>query len=90
MERKINKAEAAAVKVNNISPAAMKVILEKIKGPANPGADRGVFVKGPTDFAQSDGFAKFSRPGETAPIISIQDDGGFKMNAEIVKGLEQR
>jgi len=90
MDKKVNKVEAAAVVTKNISPAAMKVILEKIKGPATPGMDRGIFVKGPTDHSQSSGFSKFSRPGESTAIISIQDDGGFKINAETIKGIEQR
>lgn len=90
MADNLRKSQGAVVKVSNISPAAMKVILEKISGPTNPGTDRGVFVKGPTDFSQSDDFAKFSRPGESAAIINIKDNGGFKLNADVVKGIEAR
>ena len=89
MAKAIKKMEAAEVRVNNISPAAMKAILSKIKtkGRPNPGGDSQVFVKGPTDFAQDGSFYKFSRPGETAAIINIQDGGGFKVNADIVKDI---
>ncbi|MEP7109469.1 MAG: hypothetical protein ABI760_15860 [Ferruginibacter sp.] len=90
MARSIKKTEAAVVQVNNISPAAMKVILAKINATTNPGITHGseAFVKGPTNFAQSDGFAKFSRPGESTPIASIEGGGGFKINAENVKTMK--
>lgn len=90
MAKAIKKTEAAEVRVNNISPAAMKVILSKMKtkGRPNPGGDSQVFVKGPTDFAQSDGFAKFSRPGESVGIIiNVEGDGGFKINDTVVKDI---
>lgn len=90
MAKAIKKAEAATVQVKNISAAAMKVILSKMKTKSrpNPGGDSQVFVKGPTDFAQSDGFAKFSRPGDAAGIIiNVEGDGGFKINENIVKDI---
>ena len=94
MERKINKTGLAATKVSSISPAAMKVILSKIQATTkpNPGGDRSgeAFVKGPTDFAQEGSFYKFSRPGETTPLFNIEHAGGFKIDADVVKGLEQK
>jgi hypothetical protein len=88
MAKAIKKTEAAEVRVNNISPAAMKVILTKIKRTnPSPGGDSQVFVKGPTDFAQDGSFYKFSRPGESAAIINIKDGGGFKITADIVKDI---
>jgi hypothetical protein len=87
MAKSIKKAEPAATAVTNISPAAMKVILAKIKA-SNPGSPQGkeAFVRGPSHFAQTKDFYKFSRPGESDAIISIQG-GGFKVTADIVKDI---
>jgi hypothetical protein len=89
MAKNFRKAEASMVRVSNISPAALKVILSKIKSTTNPGVTHGseAFVKGPTDFAQDGSFYKFSRPGENTAIINIQDGSGFKINADIVKDI---
>lgn len=86
MAKEIRKDESAS-EVANISPAAMKVILAKIKA-SNPGSTQGseAFVRGPSSFSQSKDFYKFSRPGEND--ISIQHAGGFKVTADIVKDID--
>ena len=88
MAKNFKKAEEVTSHVANISPEAMKVILAKIKATTNPGDIRGLgaFVRGPSSFSQSKDFAKFSRPGEIEPIISIKG-GGFKITADIVKDI---
>ena len=88
MAKEIKREESAAVEVANISPAAMKVILAKIKA-TNPGTTQGLeaFVRGPSSFSQSKDFYKFSRPGDNTPIISIKG-GGFKITADIVKDID--
>lgn len=93
MAKSIKKTEvSAAAQISNISEAAMKVILSKISASSkpNPGGDNSVFVKGPTDFAQDGSFYKFSRPGDKTPLVSIEHTGGFKINAESIKAIEQQ
>lgn len=88
MARELKKNEDAAVEVSNISPAAMKVILVKIKS-ANPGGTKGsdAFVRGGGGFSQTKDFTKFSSLEDHSPIVSIQG-GGFRITADLVKDID--
>ncbi len=86
MAKAIKKAEETTVKVSNISPAAMKVILAKVKGAPDPGGPRSgePFVKGPTGFEQSGDFIKFIL--SEGKSMSLPGNS-FKITADIVKDI---
>jgi hypothetical protein len=86
MERRMNTPGSGAVRVNNISPAVMKLILAKIQATTYPKA---ALPTGNTSFDKEGSFYKIIDPDKGTTLFSIQSTSGFNIDADVVKDLEQ-